>query len=465
MINLNALQAKNSAHQQNKGSDSQVTDSQPDNQPDDSQKTTDNDMNRLARSVMALESSSIASQARVPIPKNGVDYRGKIVLAPMVRSGELPSRLVSLKYGADLVWGPETIDRSLIGAVRRINPRNNTVEFTRVPSHPGPDAKDKVSVIYRIDPAREKGKLVFQLGTASPELAVEAAKVIADDVSGIDVNAGCPKPFSTLGGMGAALLQTPDKLISILEALVREVGRPWQIGISVKIRLLKDPKDTERLVTALCATGITGLTVHCRTTPMRPREAAIRDQLPMIVSICRSAGVACLMNGDVKSRDHALELMSQYDVDGAMIATSAESNFSCFRSAADGGCVSWRELAHEYVAIAMECENKWGNTKYLLNIFLPGKDKVAQAVKSARTYTHCCTLLGFNDLLPAANKIDAILGISDRTEAGLKRSAELLGPALLASATSTATTTTPEVDIPLDSNVLRGDTLSNQITA
>jgi tRNA-dihydrouridine synthase 2 len=43
--------------------------------------------------------------ARVPIPKNGVDYRGTVVLAPMVRSGELPSRLLALKYGADLVWG------------------------------------------------------------------------------------------------------------------------------------------------------------------------------------------------------------------------------------------------------------------------------------------------------------------------------------------------------------------------
>jgi tRNA-dihydrouridine synthase 2 len=46
-----------------------------------------------------------AGLKRVPIPKNGVDYRGKVVLAPMVRSGELPSRLMALKYGADLVWG------------------------------------------------------------------------------------------------------------------------------------------------------------------------------------------------------------------------------------------------------------------------------------------------------------------------------------------------------------------------
>lgn len=42
---------------------------------------------------------------KVPIPSRGVDYRGKVVLAPMVRSGELPSRLLALKYGADLVWG------------------------------------------------------------------------------------------------------------------------------------------------------------------------------------------------------------------------------------------------------------------------------------------------------------------------------------------------------------------------
>jgi tRNA-dihydrouridine synthase 2 len=41
----------------------------------------------------------------VPIFPRGVDYRGKLVLAPMVRSGELPSRLLALHYGADLVWG------------------------------------------------------------------------------------------------------------------------------------------------------------------------------------------------------------------------------------------------------------------------------------------------------------------------------------------------------------------------
>lgn len=56
-------------------------------------------LNRLVRSAMTTELKM------VPIPRRGVDYRGKIVLAPMVRSGELPSRLLALHYGADLVWG------------------------------------------------------------------------------------------------------------------------------------------------------------------------------------------------------------------------------------------------------------------------------------------------------------------------------------------------------------------------
>ena len=33
-----------------------------------------------------------------------IDYRNKIVLAPMVRIGTLPTRLLALQYGADIVY-------------------------------------------------------------------------------------------------------------------------------------------------------------------------------------------------------------------------------------------------------------------------------------------------------------------------------------------------------------------------
>ncbi|KAB8077518.1 hypothetical protein BDV29DRAFT_167999 [Aspergillus leporis] len=369
-------------------------------------------MIRFLRSAM----TSLTTPPRVPIPANGVDYRGKVVLAPMVRSGELPSRLAALKYGADLVWGPETIDRSLIGASRRVNPRNGTVEFTRLPSNGGrTEAAAQESVIFRIDPAREKDKLIFQIGTASPDLAVQAAKMVAGDVAGIDVNSGCPKPFSTSGGMGAALLRTPDKLVSILEALVQEVGNPYQIGISVKIRILEKPEITEALVSRLVKTGITGLTVHCRTPPMRPRERAIRDQVRMIASICHDAGVACVMNGDVTSRDQALALMEEFGVDGAMIATAAETNPSCFQSQADGGVLPFRDVVYAYVKFCIESENRFGNTKFLLNVMIPGKNKEFRDAKASKNYADVCHILKFDDLMPAAHRLDEILNLTGKS--------------------------------------------------
>ncbi|KAF2141713.1 uncharacterized protein K452DRAFT_228219 [Aplosporella prunicola CBS 121167] len=351
----------------------------------------------------------------VPIPKNGVDYRNKIVLAPMVRSGELPSRLLALKYGADLVWGPETIDKALIGTTRRENPATKTIEFTRFSNNglknPTPNPDQRESVIYRLDPEREKGRLIFQIGTADPELAVKAATLIAGDVAGIDVNSGCPKPFSTSGGMGAALLRTPDKLCSILEALVKEVGQKFKIGISVKIRILEKPEETEELVRRLVRTGITGLTVHCRTTPMRPRERAIREQLKMIRGVCHEAGVACVVNGDVEDYDHGLRLIEEFGVDGAMIATAAERNSSVFRRKAEGGVATWREVVHEYLKFSLEVDNRWGNTKYLLGQLIPGKDGCNQEMNRCHCYQEIIKVLGFDDLLDMAKQTDERLGI------------------------------------------------------
>ena len=321
--------------------------------------------------------------------------------------------------------GPETIDRSMIGTTRRFNPRTQTIEYTRLSSNglknPALNPDQRESIIYRIHPRLEHRKLIFQIGTANPETAVQAAKLVAGDVAGIDVNAGCPKPFSTSGGMGAALLRTPDRLCAILEALVQEVGQPFGIGISVKIRLLETPQLTEELIRKLVATGITGLTIHCRTTPMRPRERAIRDQLKMIASVCREAGVASLMNGDVEDREQALQLMQEYGVDGAMIATAAEKNPSVFRPKKQGGKLPWFDVSREYLRTALSVENRWGNTKFLLAQHMHGKDPRYQAMNQGKGYEDCVTALGMDELREQAVNVDDILGITKKQPRAEKR--------------------------------------------
>lgn len=292
------------------------------------------------------------------------------------------------------------------------------IEYTRLPSHshsPAAQFGDNgESVIYRLDPAREAGKLVFQLGTADPERAVAAARFVAPDVYGIDVNAGCPKPFSVSGGMGAALLRTPDRLVAILEALVKEIVPEFNIGISVKIRILETAAETEALVRRLVATGITGLTVHCRTTPMRPRERAIRGQLRMIADVCREAGVACLMNGDVEGREQAGGLVEEYGVDGAMIATAAEKNPSCFRTAEQGGMEGWEKVVKQYMRFAMEVENKMSNTKFSLTQLVPGKAPAYKLLTACRSYVDMVKALEYEeDMVELATQTDKVLGLGE----------------------------------------------------
>jgi tRNA-dihydrouridine synthase 2 len=156
--------------------------------------------------------------------------------------------------------------------------------------------------------------------------------VVVQDVSGIDLNCGCPKPFSTQGGMGAALLTNPDLLCSILTALRREM--PPHITVTAKIRLLPSQEDTLNLVDRIVDTGISALTVHCRTRSMRDKDKALIERLRGIVDFvnAKGKGIAVIENGDCLGWEDAKRVRAVTGAHSVMIARAAESNPSCFSS-------------------------------------------------------------------------------------------------------------------------------------
>jgi tRNA-dihydrouridine synthase 2 len=182
--------------------------------------------------------------------------------------------------------------------------------------------------------------------------------------------------------MGAALLKSPGKLVEILTSLVSQVGIPRSVPISVKIRLLDPLSETVDLVRRLCTTGIARVTVHCRTIPMRPREAAIRGVLASIANVCHEAGVECFANGDVESRAHAQQLIEEYGVDGCMIARAAEANPSVFLP---GEKLPWSHVAREYLRTAIEFDNHFPNTKFCLSHIVPGKSDLYAPLSRCKT--------------------------------------------------------------------------------
>ncbi|KDQ21904.1 hypothetical protein BOTBODRAFT_169084 [Botryobasidium botryosum FD-172 SS1] len=313
-----------------------------------------------------------------------VNFRDAVTLAPMVRSGTLPSRLLALKYGADLVWHPETVDKAIIGCERVVNESTGVISYTR-----GGRA------LFTMHPI-ERNHLIFQLGSADPELAVKAALTVLPDVAGIDLNCGCPKSFSVHSGMGAALLTNPDLLCGILTAL-RE-ALPSDVPVTAKIRLLPTQDDTLKLVKRIVETGVSALTVHCRTRNMRPREPALIHRLREVVEFVEGlgVGVTVLENGDCSGRPDAKRVRDTTGAHGVMIARAAESNLSCFST--DPIVDATSVLALEYLRLAKYLDNAWGNSKFCVSQFSSPSPASAPGGKSY--------LKHFRSLLTSAKEYD-----------------------------------------------------------
>ncbi|GAA5976624.1 hypothetical protein JCM10908_005573 [Rhodotorula pacifica] len=371
------------------------------------------------------DNGAIPSPTKTP-RKRTLPYQQGMHLAPMVRIGTLPLRLIALEYGAELVWGPEIVDKAIIGAERKVDPRTGVISFCK-----------NGRSIFDCHPL-EKSRLIFQLGSASPDLAVQAMKVIENDVAGVGLNCGCPKSFSLSGGMGAALLKEPEKLCSILSALVQATDLP----VDAKIRLLplppkavsSDPasaaatlatpvatpppapdaaqptpsavleptipptltvpastadlaaaeaddspssfsssqeEPTLALVARIFDTGIANLTVHCRTQEMRSREPALHERMRGITEMGRERGIPVVCNGDAVGGGKEAgwgnfdQVCEKTGVISVMIARAAEANPSCFSRSGLADPIS--EVIPKLLRVAILTQNQYNNTKYILN--------------------------------------------------------------------------------------------------
>ncbi|KAJ9068637.1 tRNA-dihydrouridine synthase 2, variant 2 [Entomophthora muscae] len=216
----------------------------------------------------------------------------------------------------------------------------------------------KGTLNFRTSPL-EKSKLVFQLGTADPDLALEAALTVIQDVSAVDLNCGCPKKFSISGGMGAALLSDPDRLIKILEKLVTNLPVP----VSCKIRTLDSPDATLELCRRIEKTGVHALAVHCRTREERPSQPAHWDRLTPIVAEIDPL-IPIIINGDVFLPKHISKARAATGVSSVMIARGAMINPCIFDT--KGEPATQREAVIRYMRHAINYDFPYQNVKYTL---------------------------------------------------------------------------------------------------
>ena len=346
-------------------------------------------------------------------------YRGYL-LAPMVRASTTPLRTLALRYGANAVFSEELVDRSISSTIRQEDKEKGWVDFVKDLSNASAKTKRRMArenhegppLLLRIDQNVERGKLILQIGSGEPELALAAAQKVQHDVDAIDINMGCPKKFSVSGGMGSALLDDADRACRILKTL-RE-GIP-HLPISCKIRLLSEPKETTttstnkegkrphkkskqspaapppatppsiprtmEFIDALVQKGgIHALAIHGRTVGHDATIPAAWDALKQVVQHTKKAypHLPVLVNGDFYTQQEMVDFMKESHADGVLLARPALYNPSIFRRPQDDVPPTMdlgyqsplledrTRVIQEYLREALKYNMHYKNVKYVL---------------------------------------------------------------------------------------------------
>uniref|UniRef100_A0A915Q0Y0 DRBM domain-containing protein n=1 Tax=Setaria digitata TaxID=48799 RepID=A0A915Q0Y0_9BILA len=329
-------------------------------------------------------------------------YKNKLILAPMVKAGRTPLRILALEYGADLVYTEEIVDQKLLGSQRSVNDLLGTTDYTY-----------EDDVVLRICNTTEKQKCVLQIrkeisnlcqeeekskfyfqGTSDSERAVDVIKKIGNDVAAIDINMGCPKLFSTTSGMGAALLSNPEKAKEILQACVSIS----EVPISCKIRVLDKREDTLEFVKMIEQCGVSAVGIHGRRRNERPGDP---NRLNEIRDVARAVSVPVIANGfsgSIKEYEDILKFREQSGASSVMIARKALSNPSIFRP---DGIISFEEEINGFLKMVCKYDENFTSTKYVVQRILGSKqetDKRGRETVLAGSVLDICKAWSISDI-------------------------------------------------------------------
>jgi tRNA-dihydrouridine synthase len=162
--------------------------------------------------------------------------------------------------------------------------------------------------------------LIAQIWGQDPELFEMAADLLVGaGFAGIDINMGCPEKAVVKKGTGAALIDNPELAGKIIQAVIR--GAAGRIPVSVKTRIGNRIIRTEPWVKFLLGFDLAAISIHGRTAKAMSDGPVHWDELVKAVKLRNKLKSKALMivNGDLFTRDEAVNKIKLTGSDGAMI--------------------------------------------------------------------------------------------------------------------------------------------------
>jgi tRNA-dihydrouridine synthase B len=226
-----------------------------------------------------------------------IDFSKKVVfLAPLAGYTDLPFRSIVKKFDVDLTVSEMISSNALV--------------------------YKSVKTLKMIQKSPHEDPYFVQIAGNNTDIIKQSIEILnrQDDISGIDLNCGCPSPKVSGHGSGSSLLKDTNKLREMIETIKLNSNKTYT---SAKVRIGFDSKKPIEIAKACQDGGADFIVVHGRTKTGAYKAPVDYDA---IKDMKEAVSIPVIANGDIKDYQKAKEVMDYTNADGISIGRGAIGN-------------------------------------------------------------------------------------------------------------------------------------------